>query len=186
MEARGPRRGKKLRRAISVALRPREIGELEMATNTKKTIGRWMLWLPIIVCAALVPYLAKGADGVPENAANGDPCGGIRPCDLGGSFTIDEMLKQRPYPIRGVCESRCFWQAVVTNSCFYPDAIIDIHAPVNPSTGQLNRLAADILISETKSPGVQRYLKDSGAAYRVSFTRLTGQDLINMGAPACR
>ena len=72
------------------------------------------------------------------------------------------MLKQKPYPIRGVCESRCFWQAVVTNSCFYPDAVIDIHAPVNASTGQLNRLAADILISETKSPGVQHYLKDSG------------------------
>ena len=74
----------------------------------------------------------------------------------------------------------------MTNSCFYPDAIIDIHAPADPTTGKLNRLAADILVSETKSPGVQRYLKDSGAAYRVSFTRLTGQDLINMGAPACR
>jgi hypothetical protein len=96
------------------------------------------------------------------------------------------MLKQKPYPIRGVCESRCFWQAVVTNSRFYPDAVIDIHAPVNAGTGQLNRLAADILISETKSPGVQHYLKDSGAGYRVSFTRLTGQDLINMGVPACR
>jgi hypothetical protein len=91
------------------------------------------------------------------------------------------MLKQKPYPIRGVCESRCFWQAVVTNSRFYPDAVIDIHAPVNASTGQLNRLAADILISETKSPGVQHYLKDSGAGYRVSFTRLTGQDLIKHG-----
>jgi hypothetical protein len=149
-------------------------------------IARWIMWLAVIGYAALVPSSAKSADGVPENAANGDPCGGIRPCDLGGNFTIDEMLKQKPYAIRGVCESRCFWQAVVTNSCFYPDAIIDIHAPVNASTGQLNRLAADILISETKSPGVQRYLKDSGAAYRVSFTRLTGQDLINMGAPACR
>jgi hypothetical protein len=126
------------------------------------------------------------ANGIPENAANGDPCGGIRPRDLGRNFTIDEMLKQKPYPIRGVCESRCFWQAVVTNSCFYPDAVIDIHAPVNASTGQLNRLAADILISETKSPGVQRYLKDSGVGCRVSFTRLTGQDLINMGVPACR
>jgi hypothetical protein len=157
-----------------------------MATNAKMMMGRWMLWLPVIVGAALVPYSAKGADGVPENAANGDPCGGIRPCDLGGNFTIDEMLKQKPYPIRGVCESRCFWQAVVTNSCFYPDAIIDIHAPADPTTGKLNRLAADILVSETKSPGVQRYLKDSGAAYRVSFTRLTGQDLIKMGAPACR
>jgi hypothetical protein len=147
-------------------------------------IGRWMFWLPLAICAALVPCSAMAADGVPENAANGDPCGGIRPCDLGGSFTIDEMLKQKPYSIRGVCESRCFWQAVVTNSCFEPDAIVDIHAPVD-STGKLNRLAADILISETKSPGVQRYLKDSGAAYRVSFTRLTGQDLILMGAPAC-
>jgi hypothetical protein len=161
-----------------------KIGEVEMATNM--TIGRWMVCLPVAVCAVLVPYSVKGADGVPENAANGDPCGGVRPCDLGGSFTIDEMLKQKPYGIRGVCESRCFWQAVVTNSCFYPDAIIDIHAPVNASTGQLNRLAADILISETKSLGVQRYLKDSGAGYRTSFTRLTGQDLINMGAPACR
>jgi hypothetical protein len=95
------------------------------------------------------------------------------------------MLQQKPYPIRGVCESRCFWQAVVTNSCFERDAVIDIHAPVDPDTGKLNRLAADVLISETKSPGVRRYLKDSGAGYRVSFTRLTGQDLINMGAPAC-
>ena len=149
-------------------------------------IGRWMLWLSVTVCAALGPSLAVAADGIPENAANGDPCGGIRPCDLGGNFTIDEMLKQKPYGIRGVCESRCFWQAVVTNSCFYPGAIIDIHAPVNADTGKLNRLAADILISETKSPGVQRYLKDSGAGYRTSFTRLTGQDLINLGAPACR
>jgi hypothetical protein len=152
----------------------------------KAMIGRWTFWLPIAMCAALVSCSAKAAEGVPENAANGDPCGGIRPCDLGGNFTINEMLKQKPYPIRGVCESRCFWQAVVTNSCFFPDAIVDIHAPVNASTGQLNKIAADILISETKSPGVQRYLKDSGAAYRVSFTRLTGQDLINMGAPACR
>jgi hypothetical protein len=63
----------------------------------------------------------SAADGIPENAANGDPCGGIRPCDLGGEFTINEMLAQRPYSIRGVCESRCFWQAVVTNSCFEPD-----------------------------------------------------------------
>jgi hypothetical protein len=36
------------------------------------------------------------ANGIPENAANGDPCGGIRPCDLGGNFTIDEMPKQKP------------------------------------------------------------------------------------------
>jgi hypothetical protein len=148
--------------------------------------ARWTFWLPVAICAVLAPCSAKAADGIPENAANGDPCGGIRPCDLGGNFTIDEMLKQKPYGIRGVCESRCFWQAVVTNSCFYPDAIIDIHAPVNADTGKLNRLAADILISETKSPGVQRYLKDSGAGYRTSFTRLSGQDLINMGAPACR
>jgi hypothetical protein len=148
--------------------------------------ARWTFWLPVAICAVLTPCSAKAADGIPENAANGDPCGGIRPCDLGGNFTIDEMLKQKPYGIRGVCESRCFWQAAVTNSCFYPDAIIDIHAPVNADTGKLNRLAADILISETKSPGVQRYLKDSGAGYRTSFTRLSGQDLINMGAPACR
>jgi hypothetical protein len=154
--------------------------------SLKSMIGRWMFWLPIAMSATLAPSAATAAEGVPENAANGDPCGGIRPCDLGGNFTINEMLKQKPYPIRGVCESRCFWQAVVTNSCFFPDAIIDIHAPVNASTGQLNKIAADILISETKSPGVQRYLKDSGAGYRVSFTRLTGEDLINMGAPACR
>jgi hypothetical protein len=64
------------------------------------------------------------------------------------------------YPIRGVCESHSFWQAVVTNSCFYPDAVIDIHAPVNASTGQLNRLAADILISETKALS-QRQLRRS-------------------------
>jgi hypothetical protein len=146
-------------------------------------IGRW---LPVGICPVLAPCSAMAANGIPENAANGDPCGGIRPCDLGGNFTIDEMLTQKPYPIRGVCESRCFWQAVVTNSCFYPDAVIDIHAPVNAGAGQLNRLAADILISETKSPGVQHYLKDSGAGYRVPFTRLTGQDLINMGVPAYR
>ena len=152
---------------------------------TTMMIERWILCLSVAIGAALVPYSGFAAEGVPENAADGDPCGGIRPCDLGGSFTINEMLQQKPYPIRGVCESRCFWQAVVTNSCFERDAIIDIHAPVDPGTGKLNRLAADILISETKSPGVRRYLKDSGAAYRVSFTRLTGQDLIDMGAPAC-
>ena len=114
-------------------------------------IGRWLLWLPVGICAVLAPCWAMAANGIPENAANGDPCGGIRPRDLGRNFTIDEMLKQKPYPIRGVCESRCFWQAVVTNSCFYPDAVIDIHAPVNASTGQLNRLAAVILISETRA-----------------------------------
>jgi len=149
------------------------------------TIERWIFSLSVAICAALMPHSMFAADGVPENAAEGDPCGGIRPCDLGGSFTINEMLQQKPYPIRGVCESRCFWQAVVTNSCFERDAKVDIHAPVDPDTGKLNRLAADILISETKSPGIRRYLKDSGAAYRVSFTRLTGQDLIDMGAPAC-
>ena len=149
-------------------------------------IGRWMFWLPVVICAALAPCSAIAGNGVPENAANGDPCGGIRPCDLGGNFTIDEMLKQKPYPIRGVCESRCFWQAVVTNSCFDPDAILDIHAPVDPATGKLNRLAADILISETKSPGVRQFLKTSGAAYQLKFTRLTGRDLIKMKAPACR
>src|SRR5690348_9019363 len=161
-----------------------------MSSNQPKSCkvmsGRWMLWSVVVIWAGLIPCAAKAAEGIPENAANGDPCGGIRPCDLGGAFTIDEMLQQKPYPIRGVCESRCFWQAVVTNSCFERDAIIDIHAPIDPETGKLNRLAADILISETKSPGVRRYLKDSGAAYRVSFTRLTGQDLIDMGAPACR
>ena len=57
----------------------------------------------------------------------------------------------KPFPTRGVCESHSFWQAVVTNSCCFPDAVIDIHAPVNASTGQLNRLAAVILISETKA-----------------------------------
>jgi hypothetical protein len=148
-------------------------------------IRRWIFCLSLAICAALMPRSMFAAEGVPENAADGDPCGGIRPCDLGGTFTINEMLQQKPYPIRGVCESRCFWQAVVTDSCFERDAIIDIHAPVDPATGKLNRLAADILISETKSPGVRRYLKDSGAAYRGSFTRLTGQDLIDMGAPAC-
>ena len=85
-----------------------------------------------------------------------------------------------------VCESRCFWQAVVTNSCFYPDAIVDIHAPVDANTGELNRRAADILISETKPPGVQRFLKTSGAGYRTELTRLSGRDLIAMGAPSCR
>jgi hypothetical protein len=147
---------------------------------------RWAFWLTVAICAGSVVYSANAAERVPENAADGDPCGGIRPCDLGGNFTINEMLKQKPYAIRGVCESRCFWQAVVTNSCFYPDAIIDIHAPVDANTGELNRLAADILLSETKSPGVREFLKTSGAAYKVEFTRLTGQDLINMGAPACR
>jgi hypothetical protein len=161
------------------------VGTSAKIPATTMTIERWILCLSVAIGAALVPYSGFAAAGVPENAADGDPCGGIRPCDLGGTFTINEMLQQKPYPIRGVCESRCFWQAVLTNSCFERDAIIDIHAPVDPDTGKLNRLAADILISETKSPGVRRYLKDSGAAYRVSFTRLTGQDLIDMGAPAC-
>jgi hypothetical protein len=154
--------------------------------NSQVKIARWIFCLSVVICAAaVIPRSMLAANGVPENAADGDPCGGVRPCDLGGAFTINEMLQQKPYPIRGVCESRCFWQAVVTNSCFERDAIVDIHAPVDPDTGKLNRLAADILISETKSPGVRRYLKDSGAGYRVSFTRLTGQDLIAMGAPAC-
>lgn len=154
-------------------------------TSWKITICRVFVSLSFAITAALAPSPVNAANGVPENAANGDPCGGIRPCDLGGDFTINEMLQQKPYPIRGVCKSRCFWQAVVTNSCFEPDAIVDIHAPVDASTGKLNKLAADILVRETKSPGVQRYLKTSGAAYRVEFTRLRGQDLINMGAPAC-
>jgi hypothetical protein len=148
-----------------------------------------MRWPSLVLALAIAASLAgpvAAANGIPENAANGDPCGGIRPCDLGGEFTINEMLQQKPYSIRGVCESRCFWQAVVTNSCFYPDAIVDIHAPVDASTGKLNRLAADILVAETKSPGIRQYLKESGAAYRLGFTRLKGQDLINMGAPSCR
>jgi hypothetical protein len=148
---------------------------------------RWGLYFRfcVAIAAALLSRPTLAGDGIPENAANGDPCGGIRPCDLGGEFTINEMLAQRPYPIRGVCESRCFWQAVVTNSCFERDAIVDVHAPVDPSTGKLNRLAADILIAETKSPGVRQFLKTSGAGYQVKFTRLTGRDLIKMGAPAC-
>jgi hypothetical protein len=59
-------------------------------------IGRWLLWLPVGICAVLAPCSAMAANGIPENAANGDPCGGIRPCDLGGNFTIDEMPKQKP------------------------------------------------------------------------------------------
>lgn len=149
------------------------------------TAWRFCLGLYLTMAAAVLSSPASPAERVPENAANGDPCGGIRPCDLGGEFTINEMLAQKPYPIRGVCESRCFWQAVLTNSCFEADAIVDIHAPVDPSTGKLNRLAADILIAETKSPGVQQFLKKSGAAYQLKFTRLTGRDLISMGAPAC-
>src|ERR1700687_3369962 len=148
-----------------------------LSLRCNQMIGRWMLWLPVAICAGLVAYSAKAAHGV--------PCGGVRPCDLGGTFTIDEMLQQKPYPIRGICESRCFWQAVVTNSCFEPDAIIDIHAPVDPSTGKLNKLAADILIRETKSAGVREYLKASGAGYRTEVTRVAGQDLIKRGAPAC-
>ena len=144
------------------------------------------LGLSLAITAGAPSVPASAAEGVPENAANGDPCGGIRPCDLGGEFTINELLAQQPYSIRGVCESRCFWQAVVTNSCFDPDAIVDIHAPIDPATGKLNRMAADILISETKSPGVRQFLKSSGAGYQVKFTRLTGRDLIKMGAPACR
>jgi hypothetical protein len=31
------------------------------------------------VMSALLPSPVCAADGVPENAANGDPCGGIRP-----------------------------------------------------------------------------------------------------------
>jgi hypothetical protein len=149
-------------------------------------IALFRLGLCLVILAAATWAPALAADGVPENAANGDPCGGIRPCDLGGEFTINELLAQEPYPVRGVCESRCFWQAVVTNSCFDPDAIVDIHAPVDPATGQLSRMAADILIAETKSPGVRQFLKSSGAGYQVKFTRLIGRDLIKMGAPACR
>ena len=160
--------------------------------TVKMTTWRIFVTASLTIAAALVSRPATAGGGpesggnVPANAANGDPCGGIRPCDLGGTFTINDMLAQKPYPIRGVCESRCFWQAVVTNSCFYPDAIVDIHAPVNADTGELNRRAADILISETKSPGVQAYLKTSGAGYRTELTRLTGRDLIAMGAPSCR
>jgi hypothetical protein len=163
------------------------------------TISKMTTWrafvsagLPIAAALASTPVPAAEGGGpatggnVPANAGNGDPCGGIRPCDLGGTFTINDMLAQKPYPIRGVCESRCFWQAVVTNSCFYPDAIIDIHAPVDANTGELNRRAADILISETKPPGVQQFLKTSGAGYRTELTRLSGRDLIAMGAPSCR
>jgi hypothetical protein len=131
--------------------------------TTRSVTWPFSLLLAFVIAAALMPNLVVAADGVRENAANGDPCGGIRPCDLGGEFTIDELLQQKPYPIRGVCESRCFWQAVVTNSCFEPDAIIDIHAPVDPNTGKLNQLAADILVRETKAPGVQRYLRNRHA-----------------------
>lgn len=84
-----------------------------------------------------------------------------------------------------MCISRCFWQAVVTDSCFEPSAIVKIHAPVTASTGRLHRLAADILVRETKPPALQQYLKTSGAAYRLQFTRLSGRDLIALGAPAC-
>jgi hypothetical protein len=65
------------------------------------------------VMSDLLPSPVCAANGDPENAADGDPCRGIRPCELGGEFTINEMLAQRPYPIRRVCESRCFWQTVV-------------------------------------------------------------------------
>ena len=118
-------------------------------------------------------------------AARRDPCKSIRPCDLGGDFTINEMVRQPPRRIAGMCASRCFWQAVVTNSCFEPNAIVEIHAPVSARTGKLRRLAAEILVSETKAPGLRQFLKASGAAYRLKFTRMTGRDLINLGAPAC-
>ena len=118
-------------------------------------------------------------------AARRDPCKGMRPCDLGGDFTINEMVRQPPRRVTGMCVSRCFWQAAVTNSCFEPNAIVEIHAPVSARTGKLRRLAAEILVSETKAPALQQFLKASGAAYRLKFTRMTGQDVINLGVPAC-
>ena len=95
------------------------------------------------------------------------------------------MVRRPPHPISGMCISRCFWQAAVTNSCFQPNAIVRIHAPINLRTGRLHRLAADILVSETKSPGVREYLKTSGAGFQLKFTQLTGRDLIKLGAPQC-
>jgi hypothetical protein len=114
-----------------------------------------------------------------------DPCEGIAPCDLGGDFTIDEIVRQPRRRISGICVSRCFWQAVVTDTCVDPDAIVKIHAPFDPKTGEIKLLAAEILISETKSPQLQQYLRESGAGYQGTFTELTGRDLIKMGVPAC-
>jgi hypothetical protein len=119
-------------------------------------------------------------------AARRDPCKGLRPCDLGGDFTINDLVRRPPHRVAGMCKSRCFWEAVVTNSCFEPNAIVEIHAPVNARTGKLHRLAAEILVSETKSPALQQFLKTTGAAYRLKFTRVTGRDLIGLGAPACQ
>ena len=52
--------------------------------------------LGLAILSAVISSPVLAGDGTPENAANGDPCGGIRPCDLGGEFTINEMLAQRP------------------------------------------------------------------------------------------
>jgi hypothetical protein len=81
------------------------------------------------------------ANDVPENAANGVlvAASALRPWR---KLNHRRDAEAKPFPIQGVCESHSFWQAVVTNSCCFPDAVIDIHAPVNASTGQLNRLAA--------------------------------------------
>ena len=105
---------------------------------------------------------------------------------VSGEFTINEMIRRPPHRVSGMCVSRCFWEAVLTNSCFEPDAIVRIHAPVSARTGKLHRLAAEILVSETKPPALQQFLRAIGAGYRLKFTRLTGRELISNGAQACQ
>ena len=144
----------------------------------KMTHSRVLAWL--CSSAVVVPLLASPV------AARRDPCKGLRPCDLGGDFTINEMIRRPPHRISGMCASRCFWEAVVTNSCFEPDAVVEIHAPVSARTGRLHRLAAEILVSEIKPPTLQQFLRATGAGYRLKFTRLTGRELISHGAQACQ
>ena len=133
------------------------------------------------VCLAAAALVCVAA-----SAAQPDACEGVTPCDLGGDFTINEIIGRPPHPVQGLCASRCFWEAAVTDSCFEPDAILEIHAPFDPKTGKVRRAAADLLIRETKNPALQRFLKTSGAGYRREFTRVTGQDLLNIGAPPCQ
>jgi hypothetical protein len=53
-----------------------------------------LFWPPVDICAALAPCSVTAANGIPENAANGDPCGNIRPCDLGGTSPSTRCLSK--------------------------------------------------------------------------------------------
>jgi len=144
------------------------------------------------LCAAL--SLANATDTPKRHSAKPaaqpaaephDPCDGMAPCDLGGDFTIEDLLRQQSSRISGICVSRCFWHAAITDSCVDPDAVVKIHAPFNPQTGEVRMAAAEVLVSETKAPKLQQFLRESGAAFKREFTRLTGRDLINLGMAPC-